>query len=108
MKVGAGTTVVASGLDKITGCATTETAQVTTPVYPSLLYPKIQPPKEGCLIGFFEAPDPSFYSARNAEIGITYIEKALDAIPYIYSLPWPKSWQTLKEIFKDPYWIMGK
>jgi hypothetical protein len=90
LKAGVGLTAIASGFEMMTGCATTETPQVTNRVYPPLPYHKIQPPKEGCLIGFFEAPDLSFYSSSNAEIGITYIEKALDAKPYIYSLPWPR------------------
>lgn len=74
----------------ISGCATTEAPKVKTLEYPPLPYHKIQPPREGCLVGFFKEPDPSFYRVSNVEIGITYIEKGLSAKPYIYSLPWPR------------------
>ena len=90
VKAGAGLVAVASGLELITGCATTESPKLTTLVYPQLPYNKIQPPQEGCLVGFFKEPDASLYRITNVEIGITYIEKALGAKPYIYSLPWSR------------------
>jgi hypothetical protein len=90
LKVGVGLVAVASGLEMIAGCATTETPKVMTLVYPPLPYNKIQPPQEGCFIGFFKEPDASIYRITNVEIGITYIEKALSAKPYIYSLLWSK------------------
>ena len=90
LKAGVGLAVVVSSIEMIAGCATTKTPQVTPLVYSPLPYHKIQPPKEGCLIGFFEAPDPSFYSASNVEIGITYIEKAISTKPSLYSLVWPR------------------
>jgi hypothetical protein len=86
LKAGLRLVIVTTGLKMIGGCATTEAPQVTTLVYPPLPYHKVQPPKEGCLIGFFEAPDPSFYGANNVEIGITYIEKFISTKPSIYSL----------------------
>ena len=50
---------VASSLEMIGGCATTETPKIMTLVYPPLPYNKIQPPQEGCLVGFFKEPDAS-------------------------------------------------
>ncbi len=47
---------VASGLEMIGGCATIETRKVKTLVYPPLPYNKIQPPQEGCLVGFYKEP----------------------------------------------------
>jgi len=70
--VGVGLTAVAGGLETICGCATTETAKVETLDYPLLPYHKIQPPKEGCFVGFF-----SMY-------GITHLEKALSLKPSIF------------------------
>jgi hypothetical protein len=90
LMAGVGVAATISSLEMIGGCATTETTKVETLVYPPLPYNKIQPPKEGCLIGFFEAPDPSFNSASNVEIGITYIEKAIGTKPSLYSLVWPR------------------
>jgi Glycosyl hydrolase family 26 len=54
LKVGVGLGAVASGLEMIVGCAATETPKVTAVVYPPLPYNKIQPPQEGCLVGFFK------------------------------------------------------
>jgi len=90
LRAGIGLAAVASGLEMIVGCTTTETPKVKTFVYPPLPYNKIQPPQEGCLIGFFKEPDTTRYRISNVEIGITYIEKALDVKPYIYSLPWSR------------------
>ena len=59
MKAGVGLAAVASGLEMIAGCVTTETHKVTTLVYPPLPYNKIQPPQEGCLVGFFIEPEDS-------------------------------------------------
>jgi len=128
-KAGVGLAAVASGLEMIGGCATTETPKVKTLVYPPLPYNKIQPPQEGCLVGFFKEPefyarlkDSRFIPQHSAEIEaarraknidefvemlkkekffgkrriyqigneITYVEKALSAKPFIFSLPWPK------------------
>ena len=57
LKVGVGLVAVASSLEMIAGCATTETPKVMTLVYPPLPYNKIQPPQEGCFIGFFKEPE---------------------------------------------------
>jgi len=72
LRAGVGLAAVAGGLGTICGCATTETAKGMTLVYPPLPYNKIQPPQEGCFIGFF-----SMY-------GITHLEKALSAKPSIF------------------------
>jgi hypothetical protein len=90
LRAGVGLAAVAGGLGTICGCAMTDTPKVKTLVYPPLPYHKIQPPQEGCLIGFFKEPDPTRYRITNVEIGITYIEGALSAKPYIYSLPWSR------------------
>jgi len=57
LKAGVGLAAVASGLEVIAGCVTTETPKATTLVYPPLPYNKIQPPREGCLVGFFKEPE---------------------------------------------------
>jgi len=124
---GVGFAATLSCLELIASCATTETSKVKTLVYPPLPYHKIQPPQEGCLVGFFIEPetslrmkDSAFIPQRSPEIEatrkaktldefitmlkrgtssrkryqisneITYIEKALNAKPFIYSLPWSK------------------
>jgi hypothetical protein len=122
LRAGVGLAAVASSLEIIAGCASTETPKVTTLVYPSLPYNKIQPPQEGCFVGFFIEPeaslrmkDSTFIPQRSPEIEATqkaktfdefadmlkrgtsqisneinYVEKALNAKPFIYSLPWSK------------------
>jgi len=126
LKAGVGMTAVAGGLEMIGGCATSETPKVTTLVYPPLPYDKIQPPQEGCLVGFFIEPEDSlrmkdsrFIPQGSKEIEairrsksfdefretlqkgrsgkiyqvsneVTYVEKAVNARPFIYSLPWAK------------------
>jgi len=129
LRAGVGLAAFISGIEMIGGCATTETPKVMTLVYPPLPYNKIQPPQEGCLVGFFKEPEayarlkdsrfipkhlPEIEAAQKAknidefvemlkkekslgktgryEIGneITYVEKALSARPFIFSLPWPK------------------
>jgi hypothetical protein len=75
-KAGVSFAFAAIGLEMIGGCATTETPKVTTLIYPPLPYQKIQPPQDGCLVGFFKEPDASIH-------GITYLEKALSAKPSI-------------------------
>jgi hypothetical protein len=54
LKVGFGLAAIASGFEMMGGCATTETPKVKTLVYPPLPFNKIQPPQEGCLVGFFK------------------------------------------------------
>ena len=76
LKAGVGLAVVVSSIEMIAGCATTKTPQVTPLVYSPLPYHKIQPPQEGCLVGFFKEPDASID-------GITYLEKALGRKPSI-------------------------
>ena len=92
-----GLTVVTSGLEMITGCAKNETAKLKTSDYAPLPYNKIQPPQEGCFIGFFKeteaslkAKDSKFFYQRQPVIeanhinnDITYIENALNAKPSI-------------------------
>jgi len=127
LRAGAGLAAAIGSFDMIAGCATTETSKVMTLGYPPLSYNKIQPPQEGCLIGFCIEPeaslrmkDSTFIPQRSPEIEatqtatnfdefvemlkkgtssrkrypisteITYVEKALSAKPFIYSLPWPK------------------
>ena len=50
---------VANGVEMIGGCTTSETPKIKTVVYPPLPYNKIQPPQEGCLVGFFIEPEDS-------------------------------------------------
>jgi Glycosyl hydrolase family 26 len=57
LRTGVGLAAVASGLEVIAGCVTTEIPKATTLVYPPLPYNKIQPPQEGCLVGFFKEPE---------------------------------------------------
>jgi len=59
LKVGVSLAAAASGLGVVAGCATTEKPKAITLVYPPLPYNKIQPPQEGCLIGFFKEPEAS-------------------------------------------------
>ena len=54
LKAGVRLTAVASGLEMIAGCATTEAPKVRPLIYAPLPYNKIQPPKEGCFVGFFK------------------------------------------------------
>jgi hypothetical protein len=65
LKAGVGFAAVASGLEMIAGCATTETPKehvMASPptgkaepvIYSQLSYNKIQPPREGCLVGLFK------------------------------------------------------
>jgi len=65
LKAGVGFAAVVSGLQMIAGCATTETPKeqvIASPatvkaepvVYPPLPYNKVQPPKEGCLVGLYK------------------------------------------------------
>ncbi len=75
LKAGVGLAAVASGLEMISGCATNETPKVMTLVYPTLPYNKIQPPEEGCFVGFFKEPeayarlkDSRFIPQRSSEI----------------------------------------
>ncbi len=75
MRAGVGLAAVASGLEMIAGCATTETPKAMALVYPPLPYNKIQPPQEGSLIGFFKEPeallrlkDSKFIPQRSPEI----------------------------------------
>lgn len=75
LKTGVGFAAVASGFEMVGGCATTEAPRLTTLVYPPLDDHKIQPPQEGCLVGF--------YSTKVREYGINYLEKALSAKPSI-------------------------
>jgi len=98
LKAGVGFAAVASGLQMIGGCATTEKPKGITVVYPPLPYNKIQPPHEGCLVGFFKEPeaflkakDSSFVLRRRPIIevnqvdnDITYIENALSAKPSLF------------------------
>lgn len=58
LRTGISFTAFAGGLGMI-GCATTEPPKTTAHVYPPLPHSKIQPPREGCLIGFFKEPDAS-------------------------------------------------
>ena len=54
LRAGVGLVAVTTGLELIGGCATTEPTKVITQSYPPLPYNKIQPPQEGCLVGFFK------------------------------------------------------
>jgi hypothetical protein len=58
LKAGLGFTASAGGLGMIAGCAT-KPPKTATLVYPPLPHSKIQPPHEGCLIGFFREPEAS-------------------------------------------------
>ena len=85
VKAGAALVAVASGLELITGCATTESPKLTTLVYPPLPYNKIQPPQEGCLVGFFKEPeayarlkDSRFIPQHSAEIEAARSVKNVD------------------------------
>ena len=98
LKAGIVLAAVASGLEMIGGCATTETTKGMTIVYPPLPYDKIQPPQEGCLVGFFKEPEASLRAkdskfvyrrlpiieVNQIENDITYIENALNAKPSIF------------------------
>jgi hypothetical protein len=57
LKTGVRLAAVASGLEVIGGCATSETPKVKTLVYSPLPYNKIQPLQEGCFVGFFKEPE---------------------------------------------------
>jgi len=59
LKAGLGFTAFAGGLGIIAGCATTEPTKTRTLVYPPLPHSKIQPPQEGCFVGFFKEPEAS-------------------------------------------------
>ena len=59
LRTGLGLIAFAGGLGAIAGCATTEPPKTMAHVYPPLPYSKIQPPREGCLIGFFKEPEAS-------------------------------------------------
>ena len=104
MKAGVGLAAVASGLEMIAGCATTDTTKGMALVYPPLPYHKIQPPREGCLVGFFKESEASL-KAKNSKFvyqrqpiievnqvdnDITYIENALNAKPSIIIIAGPK------------------
>jgi hypothetical protein len=54
LRAGVGLAAVATGLEMIGGCTTTEKPKVMTLAYPRLPHNKIQPPREGCLVGFFK------------------------------------------------------
>ena len=84
LKVGVGLVAVASSLEMIAGCATTETPKVMTSVYPPLPYSKEPRPQGGVL-----------YFDNTWRLTGDHTLK-------------PKSLPTLKDIFKDPYWIMAK
>ena len=85
MKAGVGLAAVASGIEMVGGCATTETVKVMTLVYPPLPYNKIQPPQEGCLVGFFKESeadarlkDSTFIPQHSAEIEAARKAKNID------------------------------
>jgi len=85
LKAGVGLAAVAGGLGMIPGCATTETPKAMALVYPPLPYNKIQPPQEGCLVGFFIEPeaslrmkDSTFIPQRSPEIEATRKAKTFD------------------------------
>ncbi len=98
LKAGVSLAAVASGVEMIGGCATTETRRAIP------LYNKIQPPQEGCLVGFFKEPeayarlkDSKFIPKQSAMTGgyqigneITYVEKALSVKPFIFVVMGPK------------------
>jgi len=74
LKTGMSLVAVISGLEMITGCVTTETPAVvkSEPInYPPLPYNKIQPPKEGCFVGFYKdsgLEKDSLYESKQREI----------------------------------------
>jgi hypothetical protein len=89
----------------IAGCATTDTTKGMALVYPPLPYHnKIQPPREGCLVGFFKEPEASLKAkdskfvyqrqpiieVNQVDNDITYIENALNAKPSIIIIAGPK------------------
>jgi hypothetical protein len=84
LKVGVGLVAVASSFEMIAGCATTEAPKVMTSVYPPLPYSK-EPRPQG---------------------GVLYFDNTW-RLTGDHTLS-PKSLGTLKEVFKDPYWIMVK
>jgi hypothetical protein len=104
LKTSVGLAAAASGLKMIAGCATTEPAKVTALVYPPLPDKKIQPPREGCLVGFFKEPEASLkakdskffyqrqpiFEVNYVNNDITYIENALNAKPSIIIIAGPK------------------
>ena len=85
LKTGVRLAVVASGLEVIGRCATSETPKVKTLVYSPLPYNKIQPPQEGCFVGFFKEPEAyaklkgsTFIPQHSAEIEAARIVKNVD------------------------------
>ena len=65
LRMGVGLVAVASGLQVFAGCATTDASKgqvmaspaVIKPkpvIYPPLPYNKVQPPKDGCLVGLYK------------------------------------------------------
>jgi len=59
LRAGVGLAAAIGGWEMIPGCATTEPPRTTTFVYPPLAHKKIQPPHQGCLVGFFKEPETS-------------------------------------------------
>jgi hypothetical protein len=85
LRAGVGVAATVSTLEMVDGCATTETPKVKTLVFPSLPYNKIQPPREGCLVGFFKEPeayarlkDSRFIPQHSAEIEAARSVKNVD------------------------------
>ena len=72
LRAGVGLAAVASGLEMIGGYATAEAppkVKAEPVVYPPLPYNKVQPPKEGCLVGLYKDDavmnDPIFQTKMN-------------------------------------------
>jgi hypothetical protein len=85
LRKGVGFAAVASGLEWIGGCATTDTTKGMPLVYTPLSYNKIQPPQDGCLVGFFKEPeayarlkDSRFIPQHSAEIEAAQSVKNVD------------------------------
>jgi len=85
LRAGVGLAAVATGLEKIAGCATNEPAKVTPLAYPPLPHKKIQPPQEGCFVGFFKESeadaglkDSTFVPQGSVEIEVARKAKNVD------------------------------
>ena len=89
LRAGVGVAATISSLEMIGGCATTETPKVKTLVFPSLPYNKIQPPQEGCLVGFFIEPEASIaWHANNPRIAANL----RDRFPHPYAIDDAEKW----------------
>lgn len=90
LRAGAGLSITLSGIEILSGCATTETHKNKTPSKDNLVY-KIFPPKEGCHVGFYR---PHTVGHSVPSISLDHYNNTLAAKPSVYAL-----WELLSEGF---------